>query len=581
MDPTVAFLGPNRAVAAWTHIPPSGQVVELRNATQATLADREFDRAVRLFREGLNTYEIHAVTWDGERWSRSVNITNDSLADGAPALAADPSTGRALLAWVKDLSADPSPGTRRQAIYFAEWDGAVWSAPAELFSSAGQNYAPSVAFGDGRTVVVWVEDQDGDMNTVADARLMMATRAGGQWQSLEPVAGVPGGASSPQVALDSQGNALIAFTVFGPGTHLNAEATPHVAYMRGARVDIAPLGNAPGEAPRVLITPEDEALVFFRPLGPAATFASGSGKRSVTTFLRGLGFPDPEHGAGTIAASGALVGRALGDAAPAWGAPRVVASAIDGEWSSFAVALGDPATVYLAAANAFATPIIDQRGFTTYADRMSYLRLAARPNPVVESLALSDPNAGPAQTVTVEATVTNLGLVPLQPGATVTFYMDAPGDPARVIGQVPLAPLAFSTRQTVSASFRSDGRQHLIFAVATNAEDAARLAGRFDAVVVSRPLPTPFNVRAGASPIGEGVLINWNVEASPDIAQFTISRADSAAGPYRPVGTSTVPAFLDEAAPAGVALYYRVASEDAAGQRSAPSEAAATSAGGP
>ena len=570
IDPVVAFTGPNQAIAAWTRVPNSRDAAEVKSRLQAALAEGRIEELPALFKEGLNTYEIAYVVWDGQRWLPSATLTNDNILDAAPALAADPSTGRALLAWVKD--AGQGIAAREEAIYFAEWDGRGWSTPSSVYASGGRNYAPTVAYRDGKAVLIWVEDQDGDLMTTQDARLMMGVYRGGRWESIEPLPGVPGGASSPNVALDRTGNPLIAFTVLGPGTHFSAEPAPYAAYVRGAQVEVAALGEgSPGEEPRVVIMPDGTALVFFRPTGAVGDFPTLSGRPaprgSGATVRRTPGFPDGLRASSSVAATGAT----LGEGPLSWGTPRIIASKEGANWAGFTVAPTDADAMYLVAADALTIPQLGN-----LEEGLSYLRMPYRPNPVVELLSFSDPTAGDGQQVAVQATVANLGFAPIEAGATVAFYLDDPADPARLIARVPLAPAPFSARQVVSATFTSDGQQHLVFAVASNAQDAGRLQGRSDASAVFRPLPVPANLRASANPIGAGVLLNWEAPASGDVAGFTVVRAESASGPYSSVGDATLPAYVDETASAGRAWYYRVAALNASGQGSLLSNVAST-----
>jgi hypothetical protein len=92
-------------------------------------------------------------------------------------------------------------------------------------------------------------------------------------------------------------------------------------------------------------------------------------------------------------------------------------------------------------------------------------------------------------------------------------------------------------------------------------------------------LPVPSRLRAGGNPVGPGALLNWNVGDSSEPLTFAILRSDSQDGTYAPVGVANVPAFIDETAAPGATYYYKVASENAAGQRSALSNVAAVTPG--
>lgn len=578
-DPAVAFIGPNRALAAWTVIPSGDEMESNRLQVSAALANSQFDEVNRLLRDAVNRQDIAYSVWDGARWSPSLKLTEDNRPDGTPTLAADPENGRALLAWVKDSSTDAvARNGQRLSIYAAEWNGSSWSAPSELYASGGQNYAPTVAFRNGRGTLVWVEDQDGDLNTTSDARLMMATYANGQWGSPAPVPNTPGGASSPNVALDATGNPLIAFTALDPGTHTSATGAVYTAYVRGGQADVARIGaGGPGESPRIVITPEGEALVFYRPLDepgvvlpPRRGSAVGVSRRA-PSISRGLTAPDPQHPTTSIAATSAM----LSSSPLTWADPRVVASQPAANWTSLAATQAGRDAILLSFADAFATQLsLD----VAPSDRVQTLRLGYQPNPVAKAITFSDPRPAAGQRVTVDATITNLGLAPLTTGGEAAFYLDDPGNPAALIGRAPLAPASFGQEQHASVSFTSDGRQHLVFVTGSLGE-GSRASGRYDVVAAINGLPVPSRLRAGGNPVGPGALLNWNVGDSSEAMTFAILRSDSQDGTYAPVGVANVPAFIDETAAPGVTYYYKVASENAGGQRSGLSNVAAVTPG--
>jgi hypothetical protein len=92
--PRVAFLGPNRAVAVW---------LQSKLTWEQALAS---DEAGLLTRN-----ELYYALRDGRAWSVPAPITDDEVVDTPPALAADPATGRAMLAWLRiNPAGSPPPG---------------------------------------------------------------------------------------------------------------------------------------------------------------------------------------------------------------------------------------------------------------------------------------------------------------------------------------------------------------------------------------------------------------------------------------------------------------------------------------
>ena len=128
------------------------------------------------------------------------DVTRDAFLSrvGFPTLGIDGS-GRAIAAWQQDS------GIRyRQFV-----PGRGWGAPEGLPTAGpGGPGAPLIAVNwIGTAVVVWrqVARPDGP------SRVWSSRHAGGQWTPAEPLQAGPGWAQSPVVAIDEEGNALVAW----------------------------------------------------------------------------------------------------------------------------------------------------------------------------------------------------------------------------------------------------------------------------------------------------------------------------------------------------------------------------------
>jgi hypothetical protein len=414
------------------------------------------------------------------------------------------------------------------------------------------------------------------MATTGDARLMMATFNNGAWQGVGAIPGVPGGASMPSIAVDDGGNPLVAFIALAEGNHGSTGGTPYAAYLRGGSLSsLNQLSTFPGEAPQVLLTPDGEALIFYRALNGAAVAtrsvsSAGDIHTSAASFQRGLGFPDAQHSAASIAATGTM----LGAGQLSWGQPRVMAQKQDSNWASFAADLVSPTSLEIVAADAFATRVRDD---AIAPDRVDFIQLPYGPSPVATSVSLPNGGAPAGSQATAQATVVNLGLAPLGSNATVTFYLDNPGDPGSKIGTANLsAPAAFTAQQGVSVQFASDGAQHEVYAVSTVAGATPPL-GRYDAAAIANALPVPTNLRAAGATDGSGNVLNWNVDPSATTGQYSVWRSGSQSGPWVQVGSSDVPAYLDADAVPGGKYFYRVAMDLPNGQHSGLSNVATAS----
>lgn len=162
----------------------------------------------------LSNQELYYSIWtvSSGSWTEPIRITTNSLPDGCPNLHAR--NGKAILAWVRD--SDGNLNTRADWEVFYSWyDTSGWSTPAVLSEGLGGNFEPAVALDDstGQAIVVWTHEPDGDFNTPDDRSLY--------YKYIDPVTG-PGplgtdlphemGPFSPSVAFAPGSNPAVAYT---------------------------------------------------------------------------------------------------------------------------------------------------------------------------------------------------------------------------------------------------------------------------------------------------------------------------------------------------------------------------------
>ncbi len=109
--------------------------------------------------------QLRASRWDGAAWSATADVTANAFLDASPALAYD-SVGKAVALWVQlpDAAppADPHAALPAMEIVSSVWDGSAWSAPVTLTQDAQLDLRPHVAADRaGHVMAVWVKDADG------------------------------------------------------------------------------------------------------------------------------------------------------------------------------------------------------------------------------------------------------------------------------------------------------------------------------------------------------------------------------------------------------------------------------------
>jgi hypothetical protein len=88
-------------------------------------------------------------------------------------------------------------------------------------------------------------------------------------------------------------------------------------------------------------------------------------------------------------------------------------------------------------------------------------------------------------------------------------------------------------------------------------------------VVTAPDLTPPASPRGLASATGDGLVeLAWIGNVEPDLAGYHIYASNTSAGPYERIGSSTVPAFLDNGIANGATYYYAVTAYDREGNES-------------
>lgn len=560
--PQVAFVHTNAAVAVWQ---------------QSTLS---FDAAVATSGAGLaSSSELYYAVWDGQTWSTPAAITNDNVLDTKPVLAGDPGTGRLLLAWVR-ANAAPQGAEKPLGLYFATFDGTQWSAPALVDpQSTALDRQISIAFdAHGQAQAAWLRDLDGDVTTVEDRQIALSTFDGSAWGTPAVVPNLPPGAYTPSLALDTDGNPIVAFVVpsalpdtgsLGTGDGNNSQL--YAAYRAGDGWRIIQVGESTdAERPVIRVTPDNQAVIMYRQFG-TATDVHLTG--DLAAAVADLTHPAPAFTTGFLTADGA--------------ANWQVAFALDRQTAtSFVLDVKQVAG---------STPLALARG-THAGGKMATQELATGAASVVSmvipfavdlgltpsDITFSESHPLGGFTVNIAATIHNLGLKTLsdKTSVTVDFY-----DGETLIGRRRIATLLpFNSTTSVSLPYTLPrGGLHAI-RIVIDGEDAVSESDETnnEATAILGEPPAPLHLSAFALPgSGRKPTLQWDPSPTQGIASYRVYRSLSAGGGYELVGGAAGTTFIDALAVPGITYYYVVAAIDDADVRSPFSNEATVSVAAP
>jgi len=140
-------------------------------------------------------------------WVPAALIETDNVGDATRARVAMDATGNAIAVWQQDDNVRPNIWANRYSA-----TSQSWGVPTLLETdNAGGAFEPRVAMaGNGDAVAVWYQD-DGLRNNIWANRYVAATDSWGTATLLEASTGT---ASSPQVAVDGAGNAMVVWSQY-------------------------------------------------------------------------------------------------------------------------------------------------------------------------------------------------------------------------------------------------------------------------------------------------------------------------------------------------------------------------------
>ena len=164
-------------------------------------------------------------TEDQESWSPPEPFTgyvDGMVTDTAVTFIAD---GEAMLVWsaIRGAGNDPTAFIHRTTgaeMFYSRLDAVTgaWTEPQQLTSDNRPDFAPVLASdGEGRVVIAWIRDMDGNVLTTDDIVVFASDWIAGNWTAPMPVMSAPGAASDLSLSVTS-GTAVIGMVTDSPGT---------------------------------------------------------------------------------------------------------------------------------------------------------------------------------------------------------------------------------------------------------------------------------------------------------------------------------------------------------------------------
>ena len=283
-DPQIAFDTSGNALAVWTqldgtrndiwarrYIPGTGWGVTAvrigNNLSAASSPQIAFDtsgNALAVWTQlggDIWANRYIAGTGTGTGWGTAVVIDNRADAASSPQIAFD-TNGNALAVWIQ------SDGTRdniwAKRYIAGTGTGTGWAADAVLIGNTlGPASSPQIAVDtNGNALAVWTQS-DGTQNNILANRY----RFNSVWEGVVPIGNITGAASSPQIAFDTNGNALAVWTQLD-GTRNDIWANRYTSsnvWGTAALIETNDTGNA--STPQIAFDTSGNALAVWGQIG--------------------------------------------------------------------------------------------------------------------------------------------------------------------------------------------------------------------------------------------------------------------------------------------------------------------------
>ncbi|HMQ29642.1 MAG TPA: fibronectin type III domain-containing protein [Chloroflexaceae bacterium] len=422
---------------------------------------------------------------------------------------------------------------------------------------------------DGAPLLAWTMDRDGDLTTGADRRIVLAERSGAGWVMLNPQP-LPPRVDSPSVAFQ-RGVRRLSFLVRpapaegGPESLVGGHGELWTAHDSGAGWSAAPLRDAAGgpvfaERPRLGVNPVNgEGLLLFRRFGEGGTTAA-LGQISVSQL--------PELPGAAPTAPLDLTRDARQNALPS-----LAFNPANGNALIVKVARATPGAAALAVASDGAGLALHGATLSAGDSPVETLTLIPDADPALDSLSASQLGALPGSSVTITATVRNVGRGRAV-GMEVRLFRGRPGS-GTLIGSAEV-PDGLDMNQALPVTFGVTMPQGPFPVYATLVTFGANGSTANDqASLLLSALEAPTAVSAAPSSAYTGALdVGWELSAAPHVDGYRVLRAPSPGGPFAFVGEARGATYTDMLLRPGHTYCYAVQAYNAGGTLSGLSRAA-------
>jgi len=145
-------------------------------------------------------------------WSAVAAITDNNIFDHSPALRRAPS-GDLVLVWEQNaanllIGNNSDLPTTASALWLSEWDGASWSSPVKAPVQLIGVPSWSMDCTDGKVMVAYMQDLDGDLSTATDNEIFLLCYDGSSWSAPSRLTNDAVADVMPDIIYDSSGEWL-------------------------------------------------------------------------------------------------------------------------------------------------------------------------------------------------------------------------------------------------------------------------------------------------------------------------------------------------------------------------------------
>lgn len=588
MQPAVAFLRHNRAVAVWSQSSLNAAQFQQRAAndydcTEADLlADPLCDDLAQW--DPLQYQHMVYAIWDGNEWGATQNLTNPSTGEGGVKLASCmnddamcPSGGQVYAVWHRDMAADINQ--HQIKLYEAFFDGSVWSTPQAIDpATPGKDVQPSPVYRLGQPVVVFVRNEEplatGGALNLANRNLVYRF-AGSTTRGASQLSGY---VASPSAAVASDGTVVVAYTRSAP-------TDPFIGSRRA--LQLATLSQCSGgncsqvistqrrdqfdrplyvEKPSLVIDDQDNLVMFYRWLSPGDKLIAGDpfgpqGYGNIGTHQVPLADITTVANHIPITMDGAVNWQVQGAYDPGLKSLLVMSEQ------------GGPASALKIHAD---KPGASQRLKLAGARQVSVISMPALPDLRITAL---DADAGQVlssgQVVSLTAEISNAG-TPLTPSelVSVSAVWNGPEGVGTLLDSVADVQLDDTGRTIVSMSFAvppgtpPDVQQQVRVTVNHSQAVVESDAGNNTRSLTFNALPVPVDVLLSLDRRGEMAFASWTPSNDSRVTGYQVYRRADAGAPVVMNGMTPVAGYVDLLSVPGSTYQYCVRSLSLSGQMS-------------